>query len=279
MSIRSLVKRRSWPFATPLLPALMASCSLEVAGIQEGSSVSSGEGQTSPAADTGQGAGGATNTTVSGGTTPPVTHCGVGTIDEIYDSFDDDVTNMMFWSAFSDGKKGETSISEGGGFVTAVSSSTKAFKVGYYQTGHTRKLNDCRAFIEVREVGTPSQPISTFFELLDDSQDDSKKSFYNITQLQGHLDFNVTIDGETMPGISKEITYDATEHRWWRFRESQGTSYMETSPDGKTWTTQVNFKTPMFASNVRIKFGMSATGDVKTGSTSIFDNLNVPPPP
>ncbi len=40
------------------------------------------------------------------------------------------------------------------------------------------------------------------------------------------------------------ITYSATDHRWWKIRESGGTVYFETSPDGLTWTTQRSISTP-----------------------------------
>lgn len=291
MSIRSLAKQRSWSLVTPLLPALMASCSLDVAGIQQGSSVSSGEGSTSPTASAGQGMGGMTASsgetppssggmiTTSGVTTPPADHCGVGSIDEIYDSFDDDVTNVMFWTAFAEGSKGETSIAESGGAVNATSNGAKDLNAGYYQIAHPRRLNNCRAFIEARQVANPAQPVSTFFQLLDDSQGDNKKSFYNINQLRGRLYFNVTINGKLIPSESKDIPYDPAEHHWWRFRENQGTSYMETSRDGQTWATQVTFGTPPFALNVRVKFGMGATEPGASATGAVFDNLNVPPPP
>lgn len=276
MSIRSLVKQRSWSFATPLLPALLASCTLEVAGIQEGESASSGARQTTPAAATGQGAGGAAT---SGGPTHPAGRCGVGTIDEISDSFDDNVTNAMLWTSFANGPKEETSAREKDGAVSATSSGKKGLFAGYYQLGNARMLNDCSAFIEVKNPMELPQSISTFFQLIDDSQGDSHVNVYDINYFKGRLYFTITVDGQLMPGMSKDIAYEPGVHRWWRFRESQGTSYMDTSPDGKSdmWTMQLNFKTPTFASKVRVKFGID-TVEMSSGGTAIFDNLNVPPP-
>ena len=285
MSIRSLVKRRSWPLVTLLLPALTASCSLEVAGIQGGSSVSSGGGQPSSTADTGQGAGGATMssggaipTSTSSGTSLPVGRCGDGTIAEIFDAFEDNVTNTTLWSAFSDGPHNETSVIEDGGAVDAKSDGTKGLYAGYYQLGSARKLNDCSAFIEVREVADRAQPVSTFFKILDDSDGDQRKNVYSITQLQGRLSFEVTINGKSMVDLSKDIPYDPAEHHWWGFREDHGKSFLETSRDGKTWTTQATFATPAFASKVRITFGIGATAAGTSEAGAVFDNLNVPPP-
>src|SRR5262249_3442192 len=33
------------------------------------------------------------------------------------------------------------------------------------------------------------------------------------------------------------VTYSSTAHLWWRFRESAGTLFWETSPDRSSWTT------------------------------------------
>lgn len=39
------------------------------------------------------------------------------------------------------------------------------------------------------------------------------------------------------------LTYSATDHLWWRFRETGGSIYMETSPDNTTWTTRRTIST------------------------------------
>lgn len=40
------------------------------------------------------------------------------------------------------------------------------------------------------------------------------------------------------------IAYDATAHAWMRIREAAGTSYLETSPDGLTWTVRHSAANP-----------------------------------
>jgi hypothetical protein len=40
------------------------------------------------------------------------------------------------------------------------------------------------------------------------------------------------------------LTYNATSHAWWRFRETGGSLLMETSPDNTTWTTQRTIAAP-----------------------------------
>lgn len=46
-----------------------------------------------------------------------------------------------------------------------------------------------------------------------------------------------------------EIPYDPVAHRWWRIRESSGTCYWDTSPDGTNWTNQASAATPAIPLN------------------------------
>ncbi|AZM47809.1 hypothetical protein DMB38_20255 [Streptomyces sp. WAC 06738] len=74
------------------------------------------------------------------------------------------------------------------------------------------------------------------------------------------------------------LTYDPVAHRWFRFRESGGTFYWETSPDAATWTVRRSMTTPQW-----LKFGTLRTnfeGYADTGSTTTpaeVDNVNTYP--
>jgi len=55
-------------------------------------------------------------------------------------------------------------------------------------------------------------------------------------------------------------TYSATSHAWWRVRESGGTTYFDTSPDGTTWSNQYSvadyvFGFPLTELNATIQAG------------------------
>ncbi|WP_028058409.1 PKD domain-containing protein [Candidatus Solirubrobacter pratensis] len=50
------------------------------------------------------------------------------------------------------------------------------------------------------------------------------------------------------------IAYNATSMAWLRLRESGGTSYFETSPDGTTWTQRASLATPALATQVKAYF-------------------------
>ncbi|MFC9505407.1 hypothetical protein [Streptomyces sp. NPDC057002] len=74
------------------------------------------------------------------------------------------------------------------------------------------------------------------------------------------------------------LAFDPVAHRWWRFREANGTFYWETSPDATTWTVRRSITTPQWA-----KFGTLRTnfeGYADTGSTTTpaeVDNVNTIP--
>jgi hypothetical protein len=57
------------------------------------------------------------------------------------------------------------------------------------------------------------------------------------------------IDGSNKS--THNATYDGSAQLWWRFRESSGTLYVETSPDDATWTTQTSGPTPSWVAYTR----------------------------
>lgn len=76
---------------------------------------------------------------------------------------------------------------------------------------------------------------------------------------------------------NQTITYNATSHRWLRLREASGTTYLDVSPDGVTWSasglststfSQISTAKDMWVSLEAARSGGSA-------STATFDNINV----
>lgn len=58
----------------------------------------------------------------------------------------------------------------------------------------------------------------------------------------GNLQFRNNVGGSDASPTT--VTYNATSHAWWRFKETGGSILMETSPDNTTWTTQRTISTP-----------------------------------
>jgi hypothetical protein len=74
------------------------------------------------------------------------------------------------------------------------------------------------------------------------------------------------------------LTYNATTHRWLRIRESGGTVYWDTSPDGLTWTQRASWVVSgITLTACRVELGAGVwDGGTSTGSAD-FDNINTPP--
>lgn len=82
----------------------------------------------------------------------------------------------------------------------------------------------------------------------------------------------------TVGGVLTEgpwTTYDPVAHAWWRIRESGGTTYMDTSPDGVTWTNFWSVANGFAVTNVWVKINSGYWG-TETASDAFIDNVNTP---
>jgi hypothetical protein len=73
------------------------------------------------------------------------------------------------------------------------------------------------------------------------------------------------------------LTYSANDHAWLRLRETAGSLYWETSPNGSTWTIQRTAATPAWASNTDLSLFMDSHRDAGTNNWAEYDNLNALP--
>jgi len=72
------------------------------------------------------------------------------------------------------------------------------------------------------------------------------------------------------------VTYDPVTMRWARLREASGTVYMDTAPDGKTWTQRASWVVSGVALT-SVTASLGAGGDSNGASPAIFDNVNLVP--
>lgn len=80
----------------------------------------------------------------------------------------------------------------------------------------------------------------------------------------------------TTAGVD-DSTYDTRNDvamRWWRIRESKGTIYWETSPDGSSWTTRTTKTATFSITNLTVYAFAGTWQNVASPGTGIFDNLN-----
>lgn len=71
--------------------------------------------------------------------------------------------------------------------------------------------------------------------------------------------------------------YDPTAHAWLRVRETAGTLYWETSPDGRTWTIQHTVISPAWVSDTSLQAQLLAFREDGSADYAEWDNVNTVP--
>jgi hypothetical protein len=227
------------------------------------SSTASSTGAASGAGGAASGGAGASSGAGSGGSIEP---CGAGSTAEFQDDFNDNSAGNE-WAPYGNGA---ASIKETNQEIHGTTGGVLGNKAGYAWGGAARSLLGCHVSIEVKEVPPQDLALLTFFELLDGPGEGGKLSF---GLLKGTLTLSHRVGTKII--VAFDAPYDAMAHRFWRFREAEGTVYFEGSTDTKTWQKLYSTVTPPFAGRVRVDFGIGAVGDAEPGGTVIFDNLNI----
>lgn len=189
-------------------------------------------------------------------------------VETLTDNFDDANAGNK-WT-----KTGDTNKSN---FVNNRLEITSVTNAQYNQVVSTNifDLQNSAFFVQVVNAGNqaiPSHETIVYFDQSSGGIEDWQNKVY------------VTISGNTVhvrkvisnvnSAITSTIAFDSTAHRWVRFRELNGTTYVDFSPDGKTWINQWSFANVISVTdNI---FGMQeGTWQVEGSTTvSIFDNFN-----
>lgn len=180
-----------------------------------------------------------------------------------------------------DGASGYSITSDSG--AAKLEYATAAYASAYLTSVDTYNLIGSQAVVEIPDIGTVLTDTTSAARLYFLDQSDPNNSnmrlyvsanYGIVAQLNnsGSLDYN----NGTGSG-----TYSTTTHRWLRIRESSGTIYFDTSPDGSSWTNAHSFATSLVAwdlTNVLISLEVQR-GAGAGGSPGYvkFDNFNLPP--
>jgi hypothetical protein len=78
-------------------------------------------------------------------------------------------------------------------------------------------------------------------------------------------------------GTAVFLTYDNTDHAWLRLRETTGTLYWETSPDGFAWTVRRSAASPAWLADTDLSFLVEGHRDAGPTTAIDLDTVNVPP--
>ena len=83
---------------------------------------------------------------------------------------------------------------------------------------------------------------------------------WSYNPLTNQLRAAIEVGGADAGGVN--LTYSAIDHAWLRVRETSGTVFMETSPDGWDWTVRRSAATPAWVGTdmVQVEFAATRTG-------------------
>lgn len=76
---------------------------------------------------------------------------------------------------------------------------------------------------------------------------------------------------------SQTLGYSSADHAWLRIRETSGTVYWETAPDGRTWTVRHSTTSPTWVADADIAVQLLAHRSSGTQNWAEFDNVNITP--
>ena len=146
-------------------------------------------------------------------------------------------------------------------------------KPNNYSGLYTHKKYDvlnCSVWIEVAKTLKPNTPGGCYLELWKD-----EGNSLQIGTWQNVIVFRSVLNHQD--AAYAEVAHSGEQHRWWRFRESAGTTYFDTSTDGWGWNIHLHTPTASFLIEITVGFGAGTSQASLDAGRAEFDNVNVLP--
>jgi len=140
--------------------------------------------------------------------------------------------------------------------------------VGYYSK-NLYDLTDSSVTLEVVQVLNQVPGTDTF---LGAGPDDSNRVMIVVNT-------GLIRAGYWLTGAFTTLTtcpYEPVAHRWWRLRESRGTTWWEVSADGERWTVLFSRANPLSLASCVLTIGAGTYQPVVNPGFAIFDSFNSP---
>jgi hypothetical protein len=137
-------------------------------------------------------------------------------------------------------------------------------------------LRNSYAYAELNSAGVAEPNTQVMLNVLDQS---FTNGFF-LYVLNGNLHGSYTNNGITFTDAFTAFTYSATSHKWLRIRETAGTVFWETAPDGLTWTVQGSLASSTFTFNLgamQVLLVQQQNTSTDPGTTSQWSNFNTTP--
>jgi len=144
-----------------------------------------------------------------------------------------------------------------------------------YSSALTYRLSESQVSLRAFPPAAGGATTEAWTQVLVKQQTSGTDLGFEISPLSGNLTMFSRVGFFDAGAVA--ITYDATAHAWLRVRETGGTTYWETSPDGSTWTQQRTLASPTWATDPNLEFQLIAHRSDGTADFAEFDNVNIAP--
>ncbi len=202
---------------------------------------------------------------LNGGGAPIGAWCPVASI---FDDFAASTPSAEWLRSFSQSPE---TVAQGSGQLVLTLSSSGAHDAAYVSSA-SYDLTNSAIFVQVSQTANTATTAQTYLAL-----EGAGENAIFMLEESGQLVARVVTAG-TAQNVGS-VLYDPTQHAWWRMRESGGTLYWETAPDGHTWTVQQELTPLPFAIDaLDVYVGSETVSAVANPGESIFRNLDVSPP-
>jgi hypothetical protein len=189
----------------------------------------------------------------------------------LVDNFNDNVIGPDWGNAYG-------GVTESGGKAHVPCTTSYAG----YQTSYTWTLAGASFYVSVTNVPAASTATEAYTSLFVNAPGigDNANPLYGtrigfvINVVTGQL--KMSSESAYFDAGAVSIAYSGTTHKFLRLRETGGTVYWDTSPDGSTWTNRRTLATPAWvtASTNQCALDMSAHRDAGTVDEAAYDLFN-----
>ncbi|MEU3293025.1 LamG-like jellyroll fold domain-containing protein [Streptomyces longwoodensis] len=193
---------------------------------------------------------------ISVAVTPTRTGAGPWPLAMFGDDFDDDRVDPDLWPASSGG------VTEVGGRarVPLVPGGSATF-----QSARVWTLTGSQIAVKVAKLPTANGSSAAAARFMVNSTTSGTRVGFTYNAVTGSLRCVSEVGFSDGAGVT--LTYSGIDHLWLRLRESAGTLYWETSPDGFTWTVQRSLATPAWVTSQLVVVDLPAS---RTGGTADY---------
>lgn len=127
--------------------------------------------------------------------------------------------------------------------------------------------------INVKQMLNSSAAGIAYFEAIGPDSQGNKTNKITMLATSQNLYYSVIQDGNEI--FMGNDSLDMPSMAYWQMRETQGTLYFETSPDGLSWQERDNTPAPPFLNSVTINIGAGSNNTGSNPGAAHFDNVNI----